>query len=88
MGVFLLVSALNKWVWLKIKREGLRRFWSMFPLTRATHFGTGFLSHTQISKMAQPPKPTPICQCHLFVSKGHLSKHIYIYMLMPPELPL
>ena len=24
-----------------------RRFWSMFPLTRATHFGTGFLSHSQ-----------------------------------------
>ena len=22
------------WVWLKIKQEGLRRFWSMFPLTR------------------------------------------------------
>ena len=23
-----------KWVWLKIKKQGLRRFWSMFPLTR------------------------------------------------------
>ena len=22
------------WVWLKIKQEGLGRFWSMFPLTR------------------------------------------------------
>ena len=22
------------WVWLKIKQEGLRRFWSMFPLNR------------------------------------------------------
>ena len=22
------------WVWLKIKQEGVRRFWSMFPLTR------------------------------------------------------
>ena len=22
------------WQWLKIKQEGLRRFWSMFPLTR------------------------------------------------------
>ena len=22
---------------------GLRRFWSMFPLTRATHVGTGFV---------------------------------------------
>ena len=22
------------WVWLKIKQEGLRRFWSMFPLAR------------------------------------------------------
>ena len=27
------------WAWLKIKQEGLRRFWSMFPLHRATHFG-------------------------------------------------
>ena len=22
------------WVWLKINQEGLRRFWSVFPLTR------------------------------------------------------
>ena len=27
------------WLWLKIQELGLRRFWSMFPLTRATHFG-------------------------------------------------
>ena len=26
-----------------------RGFWSMFPLTRASHFGTGFLSHSQIA---------------------------------------
>ena len=31
-------------VWLKIKQEGLRRFWSMFLLTRVD-LGTGFLSH-------------------------------------------
>ena len=24
----------SRWVWLKIKQEGLRRFWSMCPLTR------------------------------------------------------
>ena len=24
----------SMWVWLKIHQEGLRRFWSMFPLTR------------------------------------------------------
>ena len=24
----------DEWVWLKIKQEGLRRFWSMCPLTR------------------------------------------------------
>ena len=29
------------WVWLKLKQEGSRRSWSMFPLTRASHFGTG-----------------------------------------------
>ena len=27
-------SAHATWVWLKIKQEGLRRCWSMFPLTR------------------------------------------------------
>ena len=39
------MAARSKWQWLKIKELGLRRFWSMFPLTRAAHFGTGFLSH-------------------------------------------
>ena len=28
------------WVWFEIKQEGLRRVWSMFPLTRAVHLGT------------------------------------------------
>ena len=28
------IAVSQKWVWLKIKQEGLRRFWSMFPLTR------------------------------------------------------
>ena len=37
------------WVWLKIKQEGQTAgFGSMFPLTRATHFGTGFWSHIHI----------------------------------------
>ena len=35
------------WVWLKIKQVGLRRFWSMFPLTRV-EFGSGFLSHSRL----------------------------------------
>ena len=26
----------------------IRRFWSMFPLSGATHFGTGLLSHSQL----------------------------------------
>ena len=38
-------QALGRWVWLKIKQQGLRRFWSMFPLTI---LGTGFLSHSQV----------------------------------------
>ena len=29
-----LVLVFLMWVWLKIKQEGLRRFWSMFPLNR------------------------------------------------------
>ena len=33
----------GKWQWLKIKELGAnRRFWSMFPLARATHFGIPF----------------------------------------------
>ena len=30
----ILTIGLLKWVWLKIKQEGLRRCWSMFPRTR------------------------------------------------------
>ena len=44
------------WVWLKIKQEGLRRFWSMFPLARVD-FGTGFLSHSHVS-LGKCPKST------------------------------
>ena len=35
-----LVSEVS-WVWLKINQEGLRRFWSMFPLSRVP-FGYRF----------------------------------------------
>ena len=34
-------------MWLKIKQEGLRRFWSIFPLTRVP-FWSGFLTHSHI----------------------------------------
>ena len=52
------------WVWLKMKRKGQtmanRRFWSMFPLTRATHF-TGFwrelLGSFLIKMTGLPSKP-------------------------------
>ena len=37
------------WVWLKIKQEGLRRCWSMFPLTRVP-FWTFFLSHSHMGR--------------------------------------
>ena len=55
-----------KWVWLKIKQGGLRRFWSMFLLTRATHFGTGFLSHSHVfsgSAQALHALPDIYLQC-------------------------
>ena len=42
------------WLWLKIKQEGLRRLWPMFPLTRVAHFGTGFLSHSQLTRGEYP----------------------------------
>ena len=28
------VALVSTWLWLRMKQEGLRRFWSMFPLTR------------------------------------------------------
>ena len=40
------------WVWLKIKQEGLRRFWSMFPLSRVP-FGYRFFE----------PQPYVTCMC-------------------------
>ena len=40
----------NTWVWVKITPPGHRRFWSMLPLTRATHFGVAlFLTHSHIA---------------------------------------
>ena len=42
-----------KWAWLKIKQEGLRRFWSMFPLTRATHFGIPVFGAAECDKVGQ-----------------------------------
>ena len=35
-------------VWLKIQQEGLRRFWSMCPLTRVPFWNSGFLSQSQM----------------------------------------
>ena len=35
------------WVWLKITQEGLRRFWSMFPLARVP-FWYRLLSHGHV----------------------------------------
>ena len=38
-----------KWEWLKIKQEGLRRFWSMFPLTRVP-VSYRFFEHSQMGE--------------------------------------
>ena len=44
-----LLRRLNKWVWVKIKPQKDHRFWSLFPFTRAGHFGvTLFLTHSQM----------------------------------------
>ena len=40
----------NSWLWLKIKQEGLRRSWSMFPLTRVPFCVPVFLSHSQLTE--------------------------------------
>ena len=37
------------WLWLKIKQQGLRGFWSMFPLTRVPFWYRFFLSHSHMS---------------------------------------
>ena len=44
----------GRWVWLKIKQEGLRRFWSMFPLP-GFHFGTGFVRHHPVGNTPRLP---------------------------------
>ena len=41
-------TQVNKWVWLKIKQEGLRRLGPCFRLP-GFHFGTGFFSRSQVS---------------------------------------
>ena len=41
-----------KWLWLKIQQEGLRRFWSMFPLTRVPFWYRFF-----------EPQPNGWCNC-------------------------
>ena len=45
-GVSGLIPAM--WVWRKIKLEGLRRFWSMFPLARVPVWYRCFLSHSHV----------------------------------------
>ena len=42
-------------MWLKIKQKGLRKFWSMSPLTGASHFGIPFFLATARSRSLPPP---------------------------------
>ena len=42
MGICLRITI---WLWLKIKQEGLRGFWSMFPLTRVPFWYRVFEPH-------------------------------------------
>ena len=39
---------IRMWAWLKIEQEGLRRFWSIFPLSRVLFWNSGFLSHSHV----------------------------------------
>ena len=39
-----------------LSRGFYRRFWSMFPLARASHFGTGFWSHSQLAVASLLPQ--------------------------------
>ena len=61
-------SPMLKWVWLKIKQEGLRRFWAMFPLTRVD-FGTGLLSHNQNDRIPGPRK----CSAQIAASQSSIT---------------
>ena len=44
----------EKWLWLKIKELGLRGFLSLVPFAKC-HFGTGFLSHSEMVDASSPP---------------------------------
>ena len=59
------------WVWLKIKQEGLRRFWSMFPFTRVPFWVPIFDPQpyvyarpclTALVEACSPLAPAPLCQ--------------------------
>ena len=58
------------WLGLKIKQEGLRRFWSMFPLARATHFGIPVFGATAMCVCAF----VRLCVCVVVfvLREGHL----------------
>ena len=47
----------NTWVWLKIKQEGLRRFWSMFPLTRVPFWYCFFFPRATATCFTQNTRP-------------------------------
>ena len=53
-GIFMWVN--------NFRQKGLRGFWSMCPLTRAAHFGTGFLSHCHLG-VASLPSPISRGSC-------------------------
>ena len=44
--------ALGIWLWLRID-QGLRRFWSMFPLRRGPFWNSGLLSHSHLCARLQ-----------------------------------
>ena len=55
-----------------------RRFWSMFPLTRATHFGTGFLSHSQMK--------TPMAMSQWLATSSQARTHKKCLQARTPEM--
>ena len=73
-GIEPLAFVEGTWVWLKIQPTGAkRRFWSMFPLSRASHFRTGFLSHSQMGNREADKQTTATSDTRFATDTGVLN---------------
>ena len=73
------------WVWLKIKQEGLRRFWFMFPLTRVPYGCFGVCCQP----LGGPGSVSPLIhlssQSMMLNGRGKALRGFRLIMIMPPN---